>query len=130
MQVSLRSEMRPDALLFGESQSRILVTVKEEDVPQLEDIARSNGAPCTVLGMTGGERLMITGGPAGQQLIDLVTELWQSWQVLWKSCLVNKLIVRVRDAFYPEDEVTLQPDDKPREACGVFGIFNHPRRPA
>ena len=27
---------------------------------------------------------------------------------------------------YPEDEVTLQPDDKPREACGVFGIFNHP----
>jgi phosphoribosylformylglycinamidine synthase II len=81
VQVSLRSDMRPDALLFGESQSRILVTVKEEDVPQLEEIARSNGAPCTVLGMTGGERLMITGGPTGQQLIDLpVTELWQSWQ--------------------------------------------------
>jgi phosphoribosylformylglycinamidine synthase len=56
--------MRPDALLFGESASRILVTVRPGDVARAEALAREYGAPCAAVGRVDGERLRVAAGPA------------------------------------------------------------------
>jgi len=45
--------------LFSESQSRIVVSLKEEDSPKLQEIADNLEVPLTVLGRTGGKRLLI-----------------------------------------------------------------------
>ena len=42
--------LRPDALLFGEAPSRILVTVSHSDLPELQRSAADYGAPVTVIG--------------------------------------------------------------------------------
>lgn len=45
--------IRKDAWLFGESQSRAIVTVSgEEDLAMIEQIAEMHGVPCTVIGRT------------------------------------------------------------------------------
>ncbi|MBI5599807.1 MAG: phosphoribosylformylglycinamidine synthase subunit PurL [Deltaproteobacteria bacterium] len=53
--------IRKDALLFGESQSRIMVSLMEKDVKKLGDIARSRGVPFRVIGRVGGSSLNING---------------------------------------------------------------------
>ena len=42
--------LRPDVLLFGESQSRIVVSLKEEELPKLNKLAEKNKAPMEILG--------------------------------------------------------------------------------
>jgi phosphoribosylformylglycinamidine (FGAM) synthase-like enzyme len=51
--------MRVDALLFGESQSRILVSVRREDTPVIRQMAQESSVPCAELGTVGGDRLTI-----------------------------------------------------------------------
>jgi phosphoribosylformylglycinamidine synthase len=51
--------IRLDALLFGESQSRILVTLHEEQWPKLNQLAASHGVPITLLGKVGGDSLTV-----------------------------------------------------------------------
>jgi phosphoribosylformylglycinamidine synthase subunit PurL len=51
--------MRPDAALFGESQSRIVVSLAPEHWPALETTARRHGVPLYRLGETGGDRVVI-----------------------------------------------------------------------
>jgi phosphoribosylformylglycinamidine synthase subunit PurL len=51
--------MRADALLFGESQSRIVVSVRREDSPAIQQMAKESGVPCAELGTVGGDRLTI-----------------------------------------------------------------------
>ena len=46
---------RWDAGLFGEGQSRVLVTVSEERVDELGEVCGVEGAPWGVVGMVGGE---------------------------------------------------------------------------
>jgi len=60
--------IRKDALFFGESQSRIVLSCPEQEVANLEEIARKNQVPFRVIGRTGGDRLVI-----GKE-IDLVLE--------------------------------------------------------
>ncbi len=57
----LPGDMRPDALLFGESASRIVVSVRPEHAEPLRDIARRHDVPCTKLGVVGGDRLVLQG---------------------------------------------------------------------
>jgi phosphoribosylformylglycinamidine synthase len=66
--------MRADALLFGESQSRIIVSVKEKDVGRLKEMADHEGAPMQVLGEVGGSRLVIQ--HLLQLPIDEIQEIW------------------------------------------------------
>ncbi len=47
------------AALFGEAPSRVVVTARHEDVPEIERRARERGVPMRVLGTTGGGRLVI-----------------------------------------------------------------------
>ena len=59
--LDIPGEMRPDALLFGESASRIVVSVPAEQVERLRVVAREHGVPCAVLGAVGGDHLALRG---------------------------------------------------------------------
>jgi phosphoribosylformylglycinamidine synthase len=51
--------MRKDALLFGETQSRIIVSCSEQNTAIIKNIARENGAACERIGVVGGKHLII-----------------------------------------------------------------------
>ena len=56
---NLASDINTDALLFGESQSRIIVSCKKDVVNKIEDIAKAKKVPFAVIGKTGGKTLKI-----------------------------------------------------------------------
>jgi phosphoribosylformylglycinamidine synthase II len=62
-------ETRPDAALFGESFSRIVVSALLGDFPRILAEASAAGVRASHLGFTGGDRLVIA-DPAGATLID------------------------------------------------------------
>jgi phosphoribosylformylglycinamidine synthase II len=66
--------IRGDALLFSESQSRIVVSVKEIDVTELEKIAARHNAPARVIGTTGGARFVVQ--PLLQLPVDELKTIW------------------------------------------------------
>jgi phosphoribosylformylglycinamidine synthase len=72
--IELRDVMRGDALLFGESQSRIVVSVNEADLPRLRQIAEKEAAPLQVLGEVGGAQLSLQ--PFAQIVVDEAKSLW------------------------------------------------------
>jgi len=51
--------LRRDALLFGESQSRVLLSVSPANRDAVMRIARELGVPCQMIGQVGGDRLVI-----------------------------------------------------------------------
>jgi phosphoribosylformylglycinamidine synthase len=51
--------IRRDALLFGESQSRVVLSVKADSADKVLTIARAMGVPAAKIGTVGGERLVI-----------------------------------------------------------------------
>jgi len=51
--------MRPDAFLFGESQSRIVVSVSEEEKESFCERAKKAGVPVTVFGKVGGKTIQL-----------------------------------------------------------------------
>jgi phosphoribosylformylglycinamidine synthase subunit PurL len=53
-------KIRRDALLFGESQSRILVTVSDENLPDFKKLSARYQVPLEVIGRVGGDRLRIS----------------------------------------------------------------------
>lgn len=74
VKVDLPEMMRPDARLFGESQSRIIVSVKERDLGRLEAIAQKEGVPVQALGEVGGSRFVIQ--PLIQLAVDELKSIW------------------------------------------------------
>ncbi|UCD54393.1 MAG: phosphoribosylformylglycinamidine synthase subunit PurL [Dehalococcoidia bacterium] len=73
-----RFKGRLDATLFGEVQSRIVVSVKSEKVQLLEKIANISRVPVTRLGVVGGRRFTI------ENCIDLPLEQTES---VWRGSL-------------------------------------------
>ena len=59
--LSLQGETRPDALLFGESSSRIVISVRPDTVEAIGAIARRHAVPCAELGAVGGDSLTLSG---------------------------------------------------------------------
>jgi len=55
----VETDLAPHAWLFSESQSRFVVTVSEENLDSLRDLAGSRRVPFAVLGRTGGDRLSV-----------------------------------------------------------------------
>jgi len=51
--------LRPDFLIFGEDQGRILLSVEPEHVSELKEICRSYSVPLQPIGTVGGDRLVI-----------------------------------------------------------------------
>ncbi|MBI4212660.1 MAG: phosphoribosylformylglycinamidine synthase subunit PurL [Deltaproteobacteria bacterium] len=73
--VTLEDDLRPDALFFGESASRILISVAPQHAETFMMIAKEVGAPVAMIGEVGGGRLKING------LIDVdVVELREAWK--------------------------------------------------
>ncbi len=52
---------RTDAQLFGEAQSRVLLSARPEHVPMIEAFAHQHGLECHTLGTVGGDHLEIEG---------------------------------------------------------------------
>jgi phosphoribosylformylglycinamidine synthase len=73
-----RFKGRLDATLFGEVQSRIVVSVKPEKVRWLEEMAAASRVPVTRLGVVGGRRFIIEG------CIDLPLQQVES---VWRGAL-------------------------------------------
>ena len=57
--IEIEDKMRSDALLFGESQSRIIVSLNPKNLSLLQDIAGKYQVPLLVLGSVEGEELNI-----------------------------------------------------------------------
>jgi phosphoribosylformylglycinamidine synthase len=72
--------MRPDALLFGETASRVVASLPEERLGHLEALAKAHQVPLAVLGQVGGQELRIE--PFGLRLP--LRELQEAYQSLWK----------------------------------------------
>ncbi len=70
--VDLDSPMRRDALLFGESQSRIIVSLDENDFSLLQKIADNKGCPLKLLGRVDSNKLTININ--GDAIIRIETE--------------------------------------------------------
>ncbi len=51
--------IRPDAFLFGESQSRIVISIREDALPRLRTLLEAGSVPHSILGTTGGGILEI-----------------------------------------------------------------------
>ena len=58
-QIDLTDEIRPDCLLFGETQSRVIVSCRIEDANSVREHFESKGVPCTQIGVVGGDTLRI-----------------------------------------------------------------------
>ncbi|MGH9390403.1 MAG: AIR synthase-related protein, partial [Vicinamibacteria bacterium] len=57
--IALETRRRAEAVLFSESQSRILVSVAPPKAGELEELAEDAGVPLSRLGVTGGDHLEI-----------------------------------------------------------------------
>ena len=66
---------RWDTTLFGEGQSRIVVSLSADKLPDLERLCQEEGLPWTVLGHVGGDSLMM-----GQELRVTVAEMAGAWR--------------------------------------------------
>ena len=74
--------LRKDAVLFGESQSRVVVSAKPVDREAILSQARRFGVPVEVIGAVSGERLVVSVGDEGsiEQVIDQpVATLYDQW---------------------------------------------------
>lgn len=58
--VDIAATMRVDALLFGESQSRIVLSLKRRHWGRVRELAQQAGVACTLLGEVRGRRLVIS----------------------------------------------------------------------
>jgi phosphoribosylformylglycinamidine synthase II len=77
--VDLQDEIRPDALLFGETQSRIVVTVKSHNLQKLVKLAQRKKVKATPIGTTGGKQFGIRHN--NQRIVDLtVQEAYRAWK--------------------------------------------------
>ena len=77
--INLQENIRLDALLFGETQSRIVVTSKNQNLQKILKLAKKRKIKTSVLGKTGGDRLLIS--HQNKKIIDIsVEEAYRAWK--------------------------------------------------
>ena len=74
--IDVEPEGRPDAFLFGESHSRIVVSLKDQDYARLQELASMENTSCEVIGRVGGTRLVI--GDMVRARVDRLKNLWST----------------------------------------------------
>ncbi len=83
--IELESGLRPDALLFGESHGRIVVSVRRRHLTRLREIARRDDVVMTSIGEVRGQRLEI------DHLLDLpVVEMRERWRTALERTLAGR----------------------------------------
>lgn len=75
--VKLKEQIRPDLLLFGEDQGRVIVSLTEADLKEVEGLCRKFKIPCQRIGRVGGERLEIQW--EGGSLSLPIGEIYKVW---------------------------------------------------
>ena len=83
-QGSLDAMSRWDAALFGEKQSRIVVSVERDRMHLIQDLAHAVGAPASIIGYTGGDALQFgshdeDGAETGHGVNVPVSQLTDVW---------------------------------------------------
>jgi phosphoribosylformylglycinamidine synthase II len=82
--VELEGGLRPDALLFGESHGRMLVSVRRRHLTRLREVARREDVPVAVIGEVRGRRLEIG------DLVSLdVGEIRERWRTALERALAR-----------------------------------------
>lgn len=81
-EIDLTSNIRPDALLFGETQSRILVSCSEENRQTLEDLAKKSKVEFSIIGKVGGRELHVK---INQR--EFIREDIETLKTIWKGSL-------------------------------------------
>jgi phosphoribosylformylglycinamidine synthase subunit PurL len=77
--LTLPGEIRPDALLFGESASRIVISVRSGAVEGVRAIARRHAVPCADLGAVGGDSLTLAGRDFSLSLtVEAIHRAWST----------------------------------------------------
>jgi phosphoribosylformylglycinamidine synthase II len=77
--VELEDPIRPDALAFGETQSRILASCHKPDLDRLAVLARESGVALRAIGRTGGADIVFR--HEGRDLIRVgVEEAYRTWK--------------------------------------------------
>jgi phosphoribosylformylglycinamidine synthase subunit PurL len=78
-EVAVEGDIRKDALLFGESQSRVIISAKPEDAAKIAEIMSRHNVPCATIGKVGGNRLVIRSGnkEAVNQPVMRLKEIWR-----------------------------------------------------
>jgi phosphoribosylformylglycinamidine synthase II len=77
-ELDLNDEWRPDALVFGETQSRILVTAKSSKLKKLLALAGKKGVTAAAIGKVGGKKIRIS--LKGKALVNVpVEEVYKEW---------------------------------------------------
>jgi phosphoribosylformylglycinamidine synthase len=88
-EVDLADKIRPDALLFGETQSRIVVTCRPTRLGRLLEIAAARGVPAKSIGRTGGRDIAVS--QRGRELLRVAVD--RAFRV-WKDSLPGYFKVR------------------------------------
>jgi len=76
-QVKLQEGIRPDLLLFGEDQGRVIISLAPQRLQRVMELCKNKGVPCQVLGTVGGENLTIS-WPTGRLSVPL-KDLFEAW---------------------------------------------------
>jgi phosphoribosylformylglycinamidine synthase len=77
--VTTGGDLRPDAQLFAESASRIVLSVRRGDVARVEQIAAEHGVPCRRLGEVGGDVLALSANGCAFSLpVETIRETWRT----------------------------------------------------
>jgi phosphoribosylformylglycinamidine synthase len=77
-EIDLMDDIRPDALLFGETQSRIIITVGEDKAAGIERAGEERDVPVKIIGRVGGERLVVR--HRSEALVDLsLQDIKEAW---------------------------------------------------
>ena len=74
--VAGRMSLRSDALLFGESTGRIIISCARHHVEMLETLAQRHGVRAVLIGKVGGARLTID--PWIEESVDVLSDAWRS----------------------------------------------------
>jgi phosphoribosylformylglycinamidine synthase II len=88
-EVDLTDTLRPDALLFGETQSRIVVTCRPANLGRLLKMAAARTVPAKSIGRTGGRDIAVR--QKGRELLRVPVE--KAFRA-WKDALPNFFKVR------------------------------------
>ncbi|MFQ6083475.1 MAG: phosphoribosylformylglycinamidine synthase subunit PurL [Candidatus Aminicenantia bacterium] len=79
VEVNLEDDFRPDALLFGETQSRIVVSTNSSKIDEIKKLARSHQIPYQIIGQVKGEKFQIR--QKGKLLINLpLKKIYHTWK--------------------------------------------------
>ena len=78
--LTLESTLRNDTLLFGETQSRIIISFPEERINEIEDLAMTFPVDFSLIGKVGGSHFTVTVNEEEviKQEINILKEVWKT----------------------------------------------------